>query len=83
MKGYYTYILRCADDTLYTGWTVDLSARLVAHNSGKAARYTRGRLPVEMVWFEEHADAATARRREVELKRLTRAQKIELITAKV
>lgn len=82
MSGFYTYILRCADGTLYTGWTVDPIARLAAHNSGKGARYTRGRLPVEMVWCEKHEDNAAARSREAKIKRLTRAEKLELINEK-
>ena len=47
----YTYILRCSDDTLYTGWTNDLPKRLKTHNAGKGARYTRGRLPVKLIYY--------------------------------
>ena len=50
----YTYILRCADGTLYTGWTNDIEKRLAAHNAGKGAKYTKPRLPVELVYFEKH-----------------------------
>ena len=49
----YVYILKCSDNTLYTGWTTSLEKRIKAHNSGKGAKYTRARLPVEIVYFEE------------------------------
>lgn len=64
MKGY-TYVLRCADDTLYCGWTNDLTARLAAHNSGKGAKYTRGRGPVTLVYsemFDTRARPCSAKR---------------------
>ncbi len=75
----YTYILRCADGTLYTGWTNDLPARLKAHNSGKGAKYTKNRLPVELVYFEEFSAKEEAMSREWHIKRLKRAEKLELI----
>lgn len=75
----YVYMLRCADDTLYTGWTFDPSARVTSHNSGKGAKYTRARLPVTLVYTEQLPDENAARRREVALKRLTRSQKLDLI----
>ncbi len=75
----YTYMLRCADGTLYTGWTNDLEARVRAHQSGRGGKYTRSRLPVELVWYETHADKAEAMRREWAVKQLTRAQKLALI----
>ncbi len=75
----YTYILRCADGTLYTGWTNDLPARLKAHNSGKGAKYTKNRLPVELVYFEEFSTKEEAMSREWHIKRLKRAEKLELI----
>ena len=78
MKGY-TYILRCADGTLYCGWTNDLTARLAAHNSGHGAKYTRGRGPVTLVYSELHDTQGEAMRREAEIKKLTRAQKQALI----
>ena len=65
MKGY-TYVLRCADDTLYCGWTNDLAARLDAHNSGKGAKYTRGRGPLELVYSEACGTRGDALRREAE-----------------
>lgn len=75
----YTYILRCADGTLYTGWTNDLPARLKAHNSGKGAKYTKNRLPVELVYFEEFSTKEEAMSREWHIKRLKRTEKLELI----
>ena len=75
----YTYILRCADGTLYTGWTNDLEKRLSAHNAGTGAKYTRTRRPVELLYYEAHADKADAMRREYAIKQLTRTQKLALI----
>lgn len=75
----YTYIVKCADGTYYTGWTVDLDKRLASHNSGKGAKYTRSRLPVELVYYEAYEDRAEAMRREYAIKRLTRAEKKLLI----
>ena len=75
----YTYILLCADGTLYTGWTNDLEKRLAAHNSGKGSKYTRTRLPVEPVYWEEHETKEDAMRREWQIKQLPRAKKLALI----
>lgn len=75
----FVYILKCADDTLYTGWTSNLEKRVKHHNSGIAAKYTRGRRPVELVYFEEVLDKSSALKQEAKLKRLTRKQKLELI----
>lgn len=75
----YTYILRCADGTLYTGWTTDLDARLKAHNSGKGAKYTKNRLPVKLVYYEEFSTKEAAMSREWHIKRLKRAEKLQLI----
>jgi putative endonuclease len=75
----YAYLLRCADGTLYCGWTTDLDARLKAHNSGKGAKYTRSRLPVELAYYEEYEDRREALSREWHLKRLPRAEKLALI----
>ncbi len=74
----WTYILRCADGTLYTGWTNDLERRVRAHNAGTASKYTRPRRPVELAYCEEHADKHTAMRREWEIKRLSREEKLLL-----
>ena len=75
----YVYILRCADDTLYCGWTTDLEHRIKTHNSGKGAKYTRSRLPVELVWYESFEDKTQALSREWHIKRLTREEKRKLI----
>jgi putative endonuclease len=75
----FVYLLRCADGTLYTGWTVDLERRLVAHNAGKASRYTRSRLPVELAGVIEVADRSTALREEARIKRLPREEKLALL----
>lgn len=77
---YWVYILRCRDDTLYTGITDDVERRLKAHNSGKGAKYTRGRGPVELVYREEQPDKSAALRRERAIKKLTRTEKLALIT---
>ncbi len=76
---YFTYILRCADDTLYTGYTNDLEKRIETHNSGKWAKYTRGRLPIEIAYSESHPTESEARKREYALKKLSRKKKLELI----
>lgn len=76
------YILRCGDGTLYTGCTNNLPRRLEAHRSGRGAKYTRGRLPVALVYQEEVPDKSAALRREIAIKRLTRQKKIALIAGK-
>lgn len=73
------YIMRCADDTLYTGITNDLEKRLAAHNAGTASKYTRARGPVELVFVEDCADRSAASKRELAIKNLTRENKIVLI----
>lgn len=78
----YTYILHCSDDTYYTGWTNHLEERVKAHNSGKGAKYTRSRTPVELVYFEVFEKKEEAMRREFEIKQLTRKQKLLLIEGK-
>jgi putative endonuclease len=75
----YTYMLECADGSLYTGWTDDLAKRLGAHNRGAGAKYTRSRLPVRLVYYEEHPDPKSAQERERAIKKLSRAQKQELV----
>lgn len=75
----YTYILICADGTLYTGWTNDLEKRLAAHNSGKGGKYTRARLPVRLVYYEEFERKVDAQSREWHIKQLSREKKLELI----
>lgn len=83
MKPNYTYILRCADGTLYTGWTNDLEKRLAAHNAGTAAKYTRPRRPVTLVYQEAFPTKEEAMRREWQIKRLTRAEKLALIQSRI
>ena len=78
---WYCYILRCADDTLYCGITNDLAKRLAAHNDGTAAKYTRTRGPVSVVYVEDCADRSSASKREMAIKKLKRAQKIGLIAS--
>ena len=73
------YILRCADGTLYTGWTNDLERRLKTHNAGKGGKYTRARLPVELVYYEQYPTKAEAMRREWRIKRMPRAEKLRMI----
>jgi len=75
----WVYVLRCADGSLYTGWTIDLERRIMAHASGRGARYTRSRLPVELVGALGMSDSRAARREEARIKRLPRQQKLELI----
>ena len=73
------YILRCGDGSLYTGITTDVQKRLEAHRSGKGAKYTRGRGPLELVYREECGDHSTALKRELEIKKLPREEKEKLI----
>ena len=80
--GNYTYILRCCDGSLYTGWTNDLERRLAAHQAGKGGKYTRARLPVELVYYERFDTKQEAMRREWEIKQLTREEKQALISKK-
>ena len=79
----WTYILRCADGTLYTGWTNDLAARVRAHNEGRGAKYTRGRLPAELCYSESFDSKEEAMSREYAIKRMTRAEKLGLISADI
>ena len=73
------YLLRCADGTLYCGWTTDLERRLAAHNAGRASRYTRSRLPGVLAWSQAQPDRGTAMREEVRIKQLSRAEKLALV----
>ena len=76
----YTYILRCGDGSLYTGWTNRLEERLAAHQSGRGARYTRSRRPVELVYWERLATKSEAMRREAAIKRMSRKDKLALVS---
>jgi len=75
------YLLRCADDTLYCGISNNMTKRLAAHNAGTAAKYTRSRLPVAVVYSENCADRSTASQREMAIKKLSRADKLALLAA--
>lgn len=78
-RKHYVYILKCSDGTFYTGYTTDPMRRTRVHNSGKGARYTRSRRPVELIYTEEYDNKAEAQRREYAIKQLTRAEKEQLI----
>ena len=78
-QGNYTYIVKCSDETLYTGWTNNLKKRLEAHNSGKGAKYTKNRRPVELVYFEEYDTKQEEMKREYAIKQLSRQKKLALI----
>lgn len=75
----YVYILECSDKTLYTGWTNDINKRIECHNRGKGAKYTRGRLPVKLVYFELLDNKSLALKREIEIKKLSKKDKLLLI----
>ena len=70
----YVYILKCADNSLYTGWTNNLDKRIKAHAEGKGAKYTKARLPIELVYFEEYQDKREAMKREYAIKQLKRKE---------
>lgn len=78
-KYHFIYILECSDKTLYTGYTTDIEKRINAHNRSKGAKYTKGRLPVRLLYFEKYDSAGTALKREYSIKKKTRHQKLELI----
>jgi len=75
----YTYLVKCADNTLYCGWTNHLEKRMEAHNQGKGAKYTKTRRPVELVYYESYPTKEEAMRREVQIKKLSRKDKLSLI----
>lgn len=77
----FVYLLRCSDGTLYCGWSFDVDARLAAHRSGKGARYTRSRLPVELAAVIELPDESAARREEARIKRLRRREKLAVLAS--
>ena len=79
---WFVYLLRCKDDTLYCGITPDLEKRLEQHRSGKGAKYTRGRGPLELVYHEKVASHSEALKREIAIKRLSRQEKLQLISSK-
>ena len=75
----YIYILKCNDGSLYTGWTNNLEKRIKAHAEGNGAKYTKARLPIELVYFEEYQDKREAMKREYAIKQLISKEKLELI----
>ena len=75
----YTYILRCADGSLYTGWTNDLDKRIAAHNAGTGGKYTRSHRPVSLVYYESYPTKEEAMKREYAIKHLSREEKEALI----
>ncbi|MDR7870758.1 MAG: GIY-YIG nuclease family protein [Tissierellaceae bacterium] len=79
MNLFYVYMLKCSDDSLYTGYTVDIEKRLIKHNDGKASKYTRSRLPVEVVYCEKYETKSEALKREAAIKKLSRPEKLEII----
>ena len=78
----YVYIIECKDGTLYTGWTTDIKRRVNEHNSGKGAKYTKGRYPVVLKYFEEYEMKQEAMKREYFIKQLSREEKIKLLKSK-
>ena len=80
-QGNYTYILRCSDGTLYTGWTNNLEKRLAAHNDGTGSKYTRTRRPVELVYYETFGTKQEAMSREWQIKHVSREEKEKLVAS--
>lgn len=78
----YTYVLRCGDGSLYTGWTNNLEKRVAAHSAGRGAKYTKAHLPVELTYYEEFETQHEAMQREAAIKRLTKQEKEELVKKK-
>lgn len=76
---HYVYIVRCSDDTLYTGYTNDLDRRIQMHNDGQGAKYTKGRRPVKLVYSEKFKSKSKAMKREYEIKQFKRSKKLVLI----
>ncbi|HIT90671.1 MAG TPA: GIY-YIG nuclease family protein [Candidatus Merdenecus merdavium] len=75
----YTYIVECKDKTLYTGWTNDINKRLLDHENGKGAKYTKGRAPITLVYLEEFQSKQEAMSREYHIKKLSKSEKLKLI----
>lgn len=80
MKNNFTYIVECSDHTLYTGWTNNLEKRIRAHNEGKGAKYTKTRRPVRLVYFEAYSTKEEAMSREYHIKKMTREEKLKLLS---
>src|SRR3989338_109039 len=79
MSTWFVYVVRCKDRSLYTGISTDVEQRVMRHNEGKGAAYTRGRKPVSLVWSEEAHSESSARKREAQIKRFTRIKKEHLV----
>ena len=77
---YFCYIVECADGTYYTGWALDPERRVATHNKGRGAKYTKMRLPVQLVYVEEQPDLSAALKREIAIKKMDRRRKIKLIS---
>lgn len=77
----YVYIVECKDGTLYTGYTVNLEKRIISHNEGKGAKYTRGRIPVVLKYYEEYENKNDALKRESKIKNFKKKKKLELINS--
>jgi len=77
----FVYILRCNDESLYTGWTNDIEERVKAHNEGRGAKYTNSRKPVHLIYHEEFETKSEALKREMVIKKMSRSQKEQLIVA--
>ncbi|WP_251521097.1 MULTISPECIES: GIY-YIG nuclease family protein [Staphylococcus] len=80
MDEHYIYIVRCNDNSLYTGYAKDVSQRIMKHNEGKGAKYTKTRRPVELVYQEMYGTKSEALKREIEIKRYSRKEKLKLIS---
>lgn len=83
MSNNFVYILECSDQTFYTGWTNNIESRLKIHNEGKGAKYTKGRLPVKLVYLEVFETKSEALKREIKIKKLSRKEKEKLIKRKI
>lgn len=80
IKVWYVYILKCSDKTLYTGISTDIAKRIKQHSSGRGSRYVRSKLPVKLVYSERHRGRSRALKREAQIKKLPRPQKLKLIS---
>ncbi len=78
-NNWHLYLVRCADDTIYTGISIDVSARVTKHNSGRGAKYTQTRLPVRLIYSESQPDRISAMKREIQVKRWNRKMKEKLV----
>ena len=76
---HFVYIIQCKDETLYTGWTTDVDARVNAHNEGAGAKYTKGRGPVSLLYSEPFDNKSDALKREIAIKKLSRVEKLKLV----